>query len=259
MNTLTILSHNVYWFQGDSFAGDLPGPPQPAILTGLADMYRQVGADLLCLQEVQSMEAFRAISERLGMNGSHLPGGDLPHYGVASLWRAGRDASPRERRIRPQRMWQIVRVFDGSGRPPIEARACGELTVCNIHLPSSRQLGNERAAHQRVAELAEAISVAPRPAVVLGDFNEPPGGPVHRLLVREGYLDAAVLAGQAALPTTQGSGRIDVIWIRADLCGRLMEYGLSDSGRMATNLPDKRRLSDHCALWVRLSAGSNQP
>ena len=51
--TITILSHNVFWFQGVPFLTDRPGPPLTGVISGLLKLYRASAPDVVCLQEVQ--------------------------------------------------------------------------------------------------------------------------------------------------------------------------------------------------------------
>ena len=131
-------------------------------------------------------------------------------------------------------MWQIVRSSDG-------------LVVANVHLPSSRQLGAERAAAARVAELEAVLAAEAAPDVVLG-------GPVGALLSAEGYLDAAVLHECEGRPSTPGGGRGDQIWIRGGLRGSLVEYAVLGPEALETDIPGTEFLSDHLPLWVVLDA-----
>ena len=239
---MKILSHNWYWAQGHPFDTDLPGEPREEILLALAKMYRRAEADLLCLQEVQDEAAFRRVADALCMQGCFTPGGELTQYGGATLWRGGGGELVHDSAGSgppPQRMWQLVRTPPG-------------LVVANVHLPSSRQLGAERAAAARIAELETMLGAADAPDVVLGDFNEQPGGPVGDLLSGRGYLDAAVLSGRSVAPSSVGGGRGDQIWLRGGLGAALVEYAVSGPEDMATQVAGKEYLSDHFGLWVVL-------
>ena len=130
------------------------------------------------------------------------------------------------------------------------------VTVCNVHLPSARQLGREGAAVRRIEELAASIQSLPD--VVLGDFNEPPGGAVTQFISRNGYQDAAVLMGRPDVPTSVGGSRGDQIWVRSDLRERVLEYGVLAKEDLAISLGEKVYLSDHVPLWVRLEAGGQR-
>lgn len=164
-------------------------------------------------------------------------------YGGALLWRKGQAlsaASP----VVPQRMWQGCAAMT----------AAGSITICNIHLPSNRQLGPERSAQQRLTELTAAIdSVNPSWDVVAGDFNERPGGAVGRCLRERGYRDAAELTGKAELPTNLGGGRGDAIWVAERMVPRLVAYGVARKEELAIDMPGKRYLSDHLPLWITVA------
>jgi len=240
---MQILSHNCYWFQGHPFDSDAPGAPHEEIFPALVALYRRIGAGLVCLQEVQDEAAFRLLAGELGMDGRHTPGGALPQYGGAVLWRGGGGGEllidSAATGPPPQRMWQLARSASG-------------LVVANVHLPSARQLGSELAAAARVAEMETVLGADTSPDVVLGDFNEQPGGPVGGLLSERGYLDAAVLGDCAARPTALGGGRGDQIWIREGLRASLVEYAVPEPETLATGIAGKKYLSDHLPLWVVL-------
>lgn len=126
------------------------------------------------------------------------------------------------------------------------------MRVCNIHLPSQRQLGPERASRQRLAELAVVIERTPPPDIVAGDFNEPPGGDSSKYMLEHGYSDPALLKNKAALPTNLGNGRGDYIWVHQDLCSQIVEYEVLGKDECAITGADKQYLSDHIPLWVTL-------
>ena len=94
-----------------------------------------------------------------------------------------------------------------------------------------------------------------RPDVVVGDFNEPPGGQTSRYMARQGYCDAAVVAGQAFRPTGLGGGRGDYIWIDQMLRERLIEYGVLAKESMRAPGSGTEFLSDHFPLWITLNVG----
>ena len=241
MNRQTILSHNTFWFQGAPFETDRPGAPDRAILSPLVSIYRALAPDVLCFQEVQDEGAFDLLAAEMDMPGRHTPGGLLRQYGGAAFWRCGRclaESTSCERAS--QRMWQIVEVPAG---------AAGALRVCNVHLPSSRQAGAE-AGRLRLRELACVAEGDARPDVIVGDFNERPGGPVGDYLTRQGYLDAAALTGQAFRPTGLGDGRGDYAWVDRRLRGRLVEYAVLSREDLRAAGAGKDCLSDHFPLWI---------
>jgi endonuclease/exonuclease/phosphatase family metal-dependent hydrolase len=241
-----IVSHNVFWFQGRPFAPDQPGAPDPRIFEALAALHRRLGADLLCLQEIQTRAAFRLTLSALGMDGAYTPGRATPQYGAASLWKSGRlltdsgAASPP-----PQRVWQLAEIPAGAGT----------LAVANCHLPSSRHIPEEEAAACRISELETVLAGERRPDVILGDFNEQPGGGLGHFLPASGYLDAAILTGRQGLGTTPAGNRGDQIWVRRELSAAVAGYGVVPEPEMRTELPGKQHLSDHFPLWVDVSEG----
>ena len=245
MKSFTILGHNVFWFQGVPFPTDRPRGPDPEILRRLCAIYRKVHPDVICLQEIQSQETFDAVSEQLGMPGCYCRGGELPQYGGAVFWYPGggrQIGDSQEASVKTQRMWQIVEVNIAGCR----------LRICNIHLPSGRQIGPEQAAVQRMSELRQLLqNCETEPDIIVGDFNEQPGGPASEYLERHGYVDSAVLAGRGDVPTNVGGGRGDYIWIkRWWVDNGSLNYDVADKQALECNDGGKQYLSDHLPLWI---------
>lgn len=246
MQAVTILSHNTFWFQGAPFPTDIPPEPEAEVLKRLCAIYKEIKADVICLQEIQSRDAFEIVSGQLEMPGCYCPGTMLPQYGGAVFWRPGQgslayDSQTASRAT--QRMWQIVDINNGDSR----------LRVGNIHLPSSRQLGPQDAQQQRIAELGDAISIREiRPDVILGDFNEQPGGRIDEFLKSYAYIDAAVLTERADMPTNLGAGRGDYVWIKKQHERRLVTYNVMQKTKLACQILNKEYLSDHLPLWITL-------
>jgi len=244
MKTFTVLSHNTFWFQGVPFPTDTPPGPDMEILSRLCAMYRKINPDVICLQEIQDHDTFQLVSGRLGMSGCYCRGRQLPQYGGAVFWHSGngrrvRDAHSVAAEI--QRMWQIVEITG----------ARYSLRICNIHLPSQRQLGPERASAQRMADLLEAIRSCERePDIIVGDFNEYPGGRVSRCLGMHGYIDAAVLADSTDAPTNIDGGRGDYIWIKKQTSDSFLAYNVTEKLNLACVNTGKQYLSDHLPLWI---------
>ena len=138
-------------------------------------------------------------------------------------------------------MWQMA---------AISGKGSQDVTVCNVHLPSARQVGETAAVRHRVQELARVVRT--RPQVVVGDFNEAPGGGVSDFMAGQGYVDAAVLTNQALKPTSLAGKRGDQVWVHASCRGRVAGYGVLVEKDLATSIEGKTHLSDHLPLWVDL-------
>jgi len=239
---MRIVSHNAFWFQGVPFTTDRPGAADMGVLATLAAVYRGLAPDVLAVQEIQDARTFGRLGGVLGMPGAYCPGAELPQYGGATFWRSGvLLADSRQAGVAPQRMWQVVRVPAGEIA----------LVICHVHLPSARQLGAAAGA-RRLIELHAAMNQAHPPGVVLGDFNEAPGGPLSGRLARAGYVDAAEAAQDADRPTGPGGGRGDQIWVHQNLQGRLAGYGVLPAEAMGAQQAGKQHLSDHFPVWIEL-------
>jgi endonuclease/exonuclease/phosphatase family metal-dependent hydrolase len=261
MNTsrsVAIISHNVFWFQGVPFGTDRPGEPVDPITRALADRYRSMAPDVLCLQEVQSRSAAERMGAHLNMDVEYCRGVQHAQYGGAILHRGGRlvvDASASA--ISPQRMWQII-DFSPDDSPPVR--------ICNLHMPSGRQLGPEASAARRLEEITDmlanhaasitehaGIGDAGGRLVIAGDFNERPDGALGALLSERGFVDAALVAGHSHLPTSLGGSRGDQIWVGRDLADGIDGYAVAGVAEMVAPVESgKEYTSDHMPLAVTL-------
>ncbi len=243
MSTLRLVSHNVFWGQGAPFDTDQPGPVRSDIVNQLTELLLESNPDVLCLQEVQSASTFSSWSATMEAPGVYCPGLELVQYGGAILSKLSSAVTDATSAVaRPQRMWQLVEFPFGAS----------SVRIANVHLPSARQVGQAQAAKDRVSELT--IILSHRPSVVVGDFNEQPGGGVDELMGSAGFLDAAVVTGSGDLPTSLGGGRGDRVWVHESLVGSLIEYGVLGKSELATDLDMTDYLSDHLPLWIVLDS-----
>lgn len=248
MVRMRLLSHNVFWAQGSPFPTDQPGQPDPFIVGALVGQYRTLAPDILCLQEVQSEAAYQVWRRALDMEGTYCPGLVQRHYGVAAFWKHGRllfDARSGGEPV--QRAWQVIEVLFGNG---------DSLSVGNIHLPSGRQVGQERARELRVNEVQHILDGSDPPHVLAGDFNEGPGGPLTDYLIGQGYVDSALLTapqGTSPAPTALGGGRGDYIWVCGHLKDCVAQCGTLSRAVLALCAEGKTSLSDHMPLWADLT------
>lgn len=243
--TITVVSHNAFWMQGHPFDGDRPGGPVGPIVSGLAGHYRHVAPDVLCLQEIQSAEAFGAISAAMALPGSYAPGREHRQYGACTLSADARImADSGSTRAPFTRAFQLIEVGP-KGRG---------LRIANVHLPSGRQLGAAEGAARRLAELESILRHDPPPDILCGDLNERPGGAVSDYLAGQGFVNAAVITGKADRCTSIGGTRGDYIWVRQPVADRLRDYGVCPPADFRANVPGKTFLSDHLPLWISVEA-----
>ena len=246
---LRVVSHNVFWFQGQPFKTDQPQGPDAAVLGALAQMYHKLDIDLLCMQEVQSRQAFEQVGAVLDHAGGYTPGAHFSQYGAASFGPTIRVlADSQSADNKPQRVWQLLQITKDDR----------SLIVGNLHLPSARHVTGEQAQAHRVAELQMVINQPQMPDVILGDFNEALGGCVDAFLTSQGYLDAATLAGKRDLPTTPRGRRGDQIWVHQTIAGQIVDFGAVNSDDMQAGCLGKEFLSDHFPIWIDLKAKSER-
>lgn len=240
---LSIVSHNVLWFQGYPFEGDQPGEPDDRVLEALLALYEEHEPDLLCLQEVQDAATTDRVKEALRFEGHHTPASAHPRYGGGIFWRVGRVATDSSTMPGAQRMWQILEM------PRPEGPA---LRVANVHLTSDKMAGADEAGSIRLDEIEAVLSAVPGPQIIAGDFNEGPGGSVADFLERRGYNDVAEVTGYEIESTGAGKPRSDQIWIAAGLEDSIDHFEYGTWTKLETTIPGKRYLSDHLPLFLRL-------
>ena len=248
---MRILSHNVFWFQGVPFAGDSPGPPRGRVVDALGGIYHSLRPDVLCLQEIQSKEAFQAIAQRMEMRGIYRPGSLYPQYGCAVLVREGLELALLEAETlpteSPQRCHLLTRIHPvaDSGKSWI---------LANVHLPSGRQVGPEAAKAIRAGEVAQTLRW--KPLIMLGDFNETPGGGTDALLQDHGYEEPCSEQAGEMIPSTLGGRRIDRFWIqqtaRNGMFSRISDLQALETNRMRVADGPVSAWSDHLPIWVDL-------
>lgn len=240
---IRILTHNVYWFQGHPYSGDQPSAPVTGILNECLALYRTIGADLLCLQEIQSAMTAASVGAALEMESQYLAGGEFPQYGGCVIGNDLEAVDPAESvaQFHPTRIWQRVNVPTRDGL----------LRLVNVHSPSDRQLG-AASENRRVAEFRAGLTEQPPVDIIVGDFNERPGMPVSQLLTAAGYVDCAAATGNGDRSTSIGGKRGDWIWIRAALAGKLKKYDVVKPKDFLSCTPGKQFISDHMPLWIDL-------
>lgn len=229
MGTLRVASWNVRDLLGDPFA--------------LRRVLRSLCADVVCLQEAPRRPGgtwrTRRLARSAGLRhagGGRLSGGTAillgPHVGVRSLVAARLPVSGLFTRTRGLVVAELAVV---SG--PAAGLA---VTVGCLHLPLEPEL---RLRHARLA--ASALARRPRPYVVCGDFNEPPGRPAWQELTAL----AADPAPSAAptFPAGREDVRLDAVLVGAGL--RVVHHGNGDVDRQ-----DVMAATDHLPVVVDLEA-----
>lgn len=198
---------------------NLKGSGNPDI-AGIVDHLRAQGADIVGLQEVQWHQA-RRIARALGARSrcwgfKHWPLRTWPegmavigvtrpvHVDTRALSHWWRVWSWRRRIV------QVATVAAAGAGGPADGGGPdhdGSFTLVNVHLTPHGEI------ELRVVETATVLAVVEQrtgPVVVSGDFNERPGGPIHRQLSAAGLRDGLAewhggetLPGDAARPPDQ--------------------------------------------------------
>ncbi|MHC4108793.1 MAG: endonuclease/exonuclease/phosphatase family protein [Planctomycetota bacterium] len=183
----------------------------PERVRALAEAIRAVDADIVALQEVESLEALTWFRDR------YLPDAGYDH--LASLdvgYRRGIECSVMSRfEITDQRIWPDVSLDDVSREGPgwstvpppfrkglqfqrsplmVEIRTDTgyELTIFSVHHKSGRDFGFHREAEAlKITELLVALGAThpSRNIIVMGDFNAAPWDKSLRVYLETGMID----------------------------------------------------------------------
>lgn len=235
---LRIASHNIYWGQGSRFKTDQPPAPRLEVLRGLTKIYRDYGADIVSLQEIQSDEAAQAMAAELEMNYLYQAGGDFPQYGGAVFSR-----------------WPLRRLPLDAGKPariiiPVEVAVEGKkaFRIVDVHLPSNRQLGPQKGAEKRLEDIGLA---AGHGDLIIGDFNQRETANHAALLQERGY--SLVWSDQEydAMAYSKGAGVIDQAWIRKEYRDRVQDFSYFRTPRIPDS-SDGGTLSDHPGILMAI-------
>ena len=245
--TLTLLSHNAYWFQGTpSLWGEERSEAHPDVLAALIAFYRQLSPDVLCLQEVPSRKICDEVAAGLGMRGHYARGGGRPTYGGAVLWRPldGDVEDLTHTRIDGERIFEricIVFTTIVNGDP---------LVVVNVHLSSNRYAPDRNGEPVRLAELEVLFGACAQPDVVTGDFNARPDSAVYAAMIQRGYVDCG---SQLSANRRDAERRVDYLWVREASTVRAEHMDSVPERPFALAGEPPVSLSDHPSLGVRLT------
>ena len=236
---MKLITHNTYWFQGSpSLWGEEYTRAHPAIVASLIDLYGELRADVLCLQEVPGVKVFERLCAALGMDGVYAPGGERSVYGGGILWRemAGSVEDLTQRTVIDGRVFERICLRLDLLRDGVP------LTVVDLHLASNRYAPDRQGEPLRLAEVGALFDACPEPDVVAGDFNARPDSGVYAEMISRGFVDSGAGANQHGRPDHR---RIDYIWVRRDSVLTASDYSVvrGQDFRLAAKSPVD--LSDH--------------
>ncbi len=173
------------------------------------ELIRDIKPDVLCLQEIKPAQVGR-IERELDMDGHWSPSSNL--IGDAAWGNAVFVAGTLD---------EVQSLRDANGGAfgiwaSAEVKG-GRFVVASVHLMHAKRKDGGFGVRVREAQAlvgAYATLMAPNglevPAVIAGDFNEPPVGAVYRLLTTK-FVDAAPDAG-ATLPAAIPLARVDFVF-----------------------------------------------
>ena len=220
-----------------------PEPRRAALLDRIAGL----GAQVLCLQEVEP-DLYAALLERLpGMRGLYLQKGRGKPDGCATF-------VSRELALRAQ---DALHFDDGTGHVALLcAVGLGDwrLWVANTHLrwdaPSVPP--SEAAGLRQALRLLEYLGDRTSSAILCGDFNAEPGSPALQAALRGGFSDPHEGLGLSTFYSREGSRRLDYLLHGPQL--RCVPHA-GTAVAQGTSLPAAGEPSDHVPLlasfdWV---------
>jgi endonuclease/exonuclease/phosphatase family metal-dependent hydrolase len=154
----------------------------------VAEHIRSEGVDIVALQEVQWHQA-RRIARALGARSrrwscKHFPGRTWPE-GMAVIGVTG----PVHVRTRVLSYgWRVWSWRRRIAQKAMVATAEGPLTLVNLHLTPHGEVGLREVEASKVLAMVDPLA---GPTLVVGDFNERPGGPVARQMAAAGLRDGS--------------------------------------------------------------------
>ena len=239
--SVRILTHNVYWFQGaPSRWGNERVAVFQEVFDALCELYESARVDVLCLQEVHDIDLVNRLAQKLGMSSHiHASGGLRPDYGGAILCRENAEFN------------DCTRSQSGHLHERIHLRtSMAEFEIAAVHLPSNRFADSvEEGDKARVGELTQVLTHSPKPNVLVGDLNCTSESSPYTFMVNAGYSDSAVVARS----DTVSKRRLDYIWLDAEYSDRLVRFEAWDDGIFRRESQgDPWTLSDHPPLLVEL-------
>ncbi|MFM2092216.1 MAG: hypothetical protein RLZZ127_2705 [Planctomycetota bacterium] len=217
---LRVVTYNVLGLRG--FPARQGGPvafpePHPALVTELAGRIAGWRADIVLLQEAPPEAVVRELARQAGMHAAFwstrgpsgaewpfgFPGAVLSRFPLTQVQdRAAALRTPADARF--HRHWGEATAMTPGG----------PLRVAGMHLCAD--WGGVFREEVRLAEL-EAVSAAPLPDLIAGDFNTRPDAAPWRRMRDAGWRDAWLEAGAAGdgltSDTRQRIQRIDYLWL----------------------------------------------
>ena len=194
---------------------------------GVVDTIHALGADVIGLQEVER-PLLGALEDADSWQSFWTPTGNDKPDGCLLLVRNGIEVSD----------FQSHQHSDGSGHVMQSVRI-GRAVFANTHIRWAPQNDPGHAGVLQTKELLANIGPQ-QPAVIFGDFNDEPGGPVRSLVSEAGFenifdTDETALVNQRAVS-------LDVLAIRG-VMGRRIE-----TEYLPTHIPNELCPSDHIPL-----------
>lgn len=202
---------------------------------------RALDPDIVCLQETPRLLRWRSKCAALARESGLLyVAGGATAGGVAILSALRVDVSAAME-------YRLSRTPGRLGRGCVAARVSVGRESCVV---ASFHLGldaDERARHRR--ELTGVVDrYADAVAVIGGDVNERPDGPVWTRLTKE-FIDPASAGGDATYPAWRPVDRIDGVFVRGP--ARVMAYQVIDDD-------DARTASDHLPVVADIDVNPDQ-
>lgn len=255
--SLRVCTYNMLRFQGwpEEVAQAQLGTGTSARLAHFTDVLRELDCDLLGIQEGGSQQWINRLATNLGMaafftpSPAEFPGGLLSRHPIV------------EERPRPVtvRSWDVPfsRTF-GAALIDVAGR---HIWVVNLHAHPNREDLREQEAKILADTLDELLDVTSH-AIVLGDFNSEPGGPLHEVLRARGFVNTVQAAWGRTVSTVNsreggvGSASIDHIYISESLAEYLVSARVVlDRGFMMPLMvsPDDWVHSDHLPVIAELA------
>ena len=183
---------------------DNPGPRKPQDYKAIAEKIREIGVDVLGVQEIRTLSAIERLRTQLGDHWSYVLGttgtfsNNSGQIAVGFLWNRNRVEL-----VQAEELLQLpskVNELSTFHRKPVDAvfRARGggvDFRAIVVHFKASRGAKNEAKRKAETAALRAYVQGLyakegeDRDIVVLGDFNHTYGAPAHKVMTKGGFFE----------------------------------------------------------------------
>lgn len=198
---------------------------------GLLRVIEDLGVDVIGLQEVEA-PLRDALEDTGNWQSFWTPKGRNKLDGCLTLVRHGVDVDDFH-----------SRYFSDESGHVMQMLRIGQTVLANTHIKWAPMDDPNHAGVYQTQELLHQID-SEQPAVILGDYNDQPGGPVRELVRNAGFVN--VYKDEATAFVNKGAVALDLLAVRG------ISATLVNASYRAINIPDALCPSDHIPVVANI-------